>query len=65
MNTMPDNSIDNLKLNKILYFAQGWSLVKLDLPLFQDDFDINDIDISAYFIVKYTMENRHWGSIFC
>lgn len=37
LNSIPDNSIDNLKLNKILYYAQGWSLVKNGTPLFEDD----------------------------
>ena len=36
LNSLPDNSIDNLKLNKILYFAQGWSLVRLNRPIFSD-----------------------------
>lgn len=36
LNSLPDNSIDNLKLNKILYYAQGWSMVRLNRPLFSD-----------------------------
>lgn len=34
--TIPGDSIDNLKLNKILYYAQGWSLALFDRPLFED-----------------------------
>ena len=37
LNSIPDNYIDNLKLNKILYYAQAWSLVKLNKPLFEDE----------------------------
>ncbi len=37
LNSIPDNSIDNLKLNKILYYAQGWSLIKNKTRLFEDD----------------------------
>ena len=32
-----EDFITNLKLNKLLYFAQGWSLVRLGKPLFQND----------------------------
>ena len=32
-----EDFITNLKLNKLLYFAQGWSLVRLGRPLFQND----------------------------
>ena len=36
LNSLPDNYIDNLKLNKLLFFAQGWSLAKLGHPIFED-----------------------------
>lgn len=36
-NCIPENSIDNLKLSKLLFFAQGWYMVKFGLPLFDDD----------------------------
>ena len=36
-NSIPDNNIDNLRLNKILYYAQAWSLVRNKRPLFEDD----------------------------
>ena len=35
-NSLPNSSIDNLKLNKLCYYAQGWSLAKFDRPLFND-----------------------------
>ena len=36
-NDIEGDCIDNLKLNKLLYFAQGWALVKLGGPLFDDE----------------------------
>jgi len=36
-NSIPDDSIDNLKLNKLLYFAQGRFLSELGRPLFDDE----------------------------
>ena len=35
-NDIQDNSIDNLKINKMLYYAQGWALVRLGRPLFDE-----------------------------
>ena len=35
-NSIPEDSIDNLKLNKLCYYAQGWALVKLRHALFSD-----------------------------
>ena len=35
-NSIPDDSIDNLKLNKICYYAQAWCLTKLGYPLFSE-----------------------------
>ena len=32
-----EDLITNLKLNKLLYFAQGWSLVRLGRPLFHNE----------------------------
>ena len=32
-----EDFITNLKLNKLLYFAQGWSLARLGKPLFQNE----------------------------
>lgn len=42
LNSLPGNDIDNLKLNKLLYYAQGWSLVKLGYPIFSDDIEAWD-----------------------
>lgn len=36
-NADPDECMTNLRVNKLLYFAQGWSLVRLGKPLFKDD----------------------------
>jgi uncharacterized phage-associated protein len=33
------NSISNMKLQKLLYYAQGFAMVILDKPLFEDDFE--------------------------
>lgn len=35
---MPKPSMTNLKLQKLVYYAQAWSLVFLAEPLFNDDF---------------------------
>ena len=35
-NDIPNDSIDNLKLNKLCYYAQAWSLARLGHPLFDD-----------------------------
>ena len=32
-----EDYITNLKLNKLIYFAQGWSLVRFGKPLFHND----------------------------
>lgn len=37
-NTAEDDCITNLRVNKLLYFAQAWSLVRLGKPLFEEDF---------------------------
>lgn len=33
------DAISNMKLQKLLYYAQGFALAILDAPLFQDDFE--------------------------
>ena len=38
MNFEDSEYITNLKLQKLLYYAQGYYLAKKDTPLFQDDF---------------------------
>ena len=35
-NSLPNDHIDNLKLNKLCYYAQGWHLAKFGEPLFTD-----------------------------
>ena len=35
-NSIPNEQIDNLKLNKLCYYAQAWSLARLGEPLFDD-----------------------------
>jgi uncharacterized phage-associated protein len=36
------NAISNMKLQKLLYYAQGFSMVILGKPLFEDDFEAWD-----------------------
>ncbi len=36
-NDLPETDITNLKLNKLCYYAQGWSLVVLGSPLFEEE----------------------------
>lgn len=36
VNSISDNYIDNLKINKLLYFVQGFSMAKLGRPMFSD-----------------------------
>ena len=36
-NSDPDDSITNLRVNKLLYFAQAWSLVRRNVPLFDEE----------------------------
>lgn len=42
VNDIPNDNIDNLKLNKLCYYAQAWSLVKLGYPLFDDNIEAWD-----------------------
>lgn len=35
-NHSPEDDITNLKVNKLVYFAQGWSLAKFGKPLFSE-----------------------------
>lgn len=41
-NELPGDSIDNLKLNKLLFFTQGQSLSKLGRKMFSDDIEAWD-----------------------
>lgn len=36
-NSISDDSVDNMKINKMLYYAQGFSLAKLGRALFDED----------------------------
>ena len=36
-NSENEGSITNMKLNKLLYFAQAWSLTKYGEPLFEEE----------------------------
>lgn len=36
-NSLPNDSIDNLKLNKLCYYAQAWAETKLGYKLFPDE----------------------------
>lgn len=36
-NSIPNDYIDNLKLNIILYYAQAWNLIRNNEPIFSDD----------------------------
>ena len=36
-NAEEDSCMTNLKLNKLVYFAQAWSLEKLGKPLFEEE----------------------------
>lgn len=38
-NSSDDDYISNLRLNKLLYFAQGYSLYKRGMPLFDDEIE--------------------------
>ncbi len=59
VNSLPDNSIDNLKLNKIIYYAQGWSLVRLGHPLFTNEIQAWDY---GPVVPEVYREFRHCGS---
>ena len=37
VNAIPDDSIDNMKVNKLCYYSQAWCLTRLGYPLFSDD----------------------------
>ena len=33
----PEDAMTNMRVNKLLYLSQAWSLVRLGRPLFEDD----------------------------
>ena len=43
VHSLPDDSIDNLKLNKLLYYVQGWSLNRLGRVMFREDIQAWDL----------------------
>ena len=48
-------SITNMAVNKLVYFAQGWSLALLDKPLFDDDiyaWKYGPIEKSVYYAFR-------------
>ena len=54
-NDIQDDSMDNLKINKMLYYAQGWSLVKLGRPMFEDEiqaWDYGPVIPNVYHVFK-------------
>ncbi len=38
----PENNMTNMRINKLLYFAQGWSLARYGKPLFTDEIEAWD-----------------------
>lgn len=36
-NNVPEECMTNLRVNKLVYYAQGWALAKLGRPLFNED----------------------------
>ena len=41
-NDIQNDFMDNLKINKLLYYAQGWSLAKFGIPLFDEKIEAWD-----------------------
>ncbi len=47
--------VSNMKLQKLLYYAQGWYLASYNAPLFENDFykwDFGPVCIDMYYIFK-------------
>lgn len=60
INSIPDNTIDNLKLNKLLYYVQGFSLVKLGYPMFDENiqaWDYGPVIPEIYHVFKCCGKN--------
>lgn len=54
-NNTPEECMTNLRVNKLLYFAQGWSLAKLGRPLFKEAiqaWDLGPVVPSVYHAFK-------------
>lgn len=61
LSSMPENQVDNLKLNKLLYYVQGWSLVRLGRPLFSDAiqaWDFGPVEPEVYHTFKCCGKNE-------
>lgn len=59
-NDLPEENITNLKLNKLCYYAQGWSIAKLGYPLFDEDiqaWDYGPVIKSVYETYKVCGKN--------
>ena len=60
-NSLPDGSIDNLKLNKLCFYAQGWALAILGEPLFDEDiqaWEYGPVVPSVYHTYKVCGKNQ-------
>lgn len=65
-NSLPNHHIDNLKLNKLCYYAQGWSLAKRGEPLFDEEiqaWQYGPVVPSVYNAYKGYVSNYITGSI--
>lgn len=54
-NNTVDECMTNLRINKLLYFAQAWSLVRFNKPLFEEDiqaWDYGPVIPSVYHTFK-------------
>lgn len=58
----PDDNMTNLRVNKLLFFAQGWSLARRNgKPLFNDDFfawDLGPVIPDVYHRFKVAGRNK-------
>ena len=58
----PDDNMTNLRVNKLLFFAQGWSLARRNgKPLFNDDFfawDLGPVIPEVYHRFKVAGRNK-------
>ena len=52
-----NDTITNLRINKLLYFAQAWYMARFDKPLFEEDFEAWDWGLVIPSIYKKYKEN--------
>lgn len=52
-----NDTITNLRINKLLYFAQAWYMARFDKPLFEEDFEAWDLGPVIPSIYKKYKEN--------